>query len=183
MGAQIQKINLLPFQTDADQKKIQLSVVIQRTGSLLELTYELHGEIDQILIPQKKNHPERLDYLWEHTCYEAFICTDRDAGYWEANISPSGDWNFYRFEEYRKGQSVESKLDRIESQVGTSSSIFSLKAKLDLLGVISSSHSEPINLGLTAVIEGKNAAKSYWAVRHSGQKPDFHLRQSFAIKI
>jgi hypothetical protein len=40
-----------------------------------------------------------------------------------------------------------------------------------------------LRIGLSAVIEGKDGALSYWALRHAPGKPDFHHRRAFALEL
>jgi hypothetical protein len=41
----------------------------------------------------------------------------------------------------------------------------------------------PLVLGASAVMEYQDGAKDYWALAHTGEKPDFHLRSSFTAGI
>jgi hypothetical protein len=38
-------------------------------------------------------------------------------------------------------------------------------------------------IGLTAVIETATGEKSYWALHHPAEKPDFHHRGGFALSL
>jgi hypothetical protein len=38
-------------------------------------------------------------------------------------------------------------------------------------------------LGLSAVLEEQDGIKSYWALAHSSEKPDFHARDCFIAKL
>jgi hypothetical protein len=38
-----------------------------------------------------------------------------------------------------------------------------------------------LNIGLAAVIENTDGNKTYWALQHYAEQPDFHLRQSFSL--
>jgi hypothetical protein len=39
------------------------------------------------------------------------------------------------------------------------------------------------DLGLSAVLEEKDGTKSYWALAHPAEKPDFHARNCFVAKL
>ena len=41
---------------------------------------------------------------------------------------------------------------------------------------------EELRIGLTAVIEDIRGRITYWAIAHAGDKPDFHLHQSFVAR-
>ena len=45
----------------------------------------------------------RADNLWLSTCFELFLAGESQPGYTEFNVSPSGAWNCYRFDDYRHG--------------------------------------------------------------------------------
>ena len=87
---------------------IECDATLNESLGKLELSYKLkHSSSvaeDSVKIPKtgsSSGSGVRRDGLWEHTCFEAFIgCVD-DAGYYEFNLSPSKDWQCYRFEAYR----------------------------------------------------------------------------------
>src|SRR4029077_41015 len=80
-----------------------LEVRVQvREADLLVLDYALQGDISRLRIPPR-SAAQRVDELWKHTCFEAFLMTDDSPGYYELNFSPSGDWSAYRFPAYRDG--------------------------------------------------------------------------------
>lgn len=40
-----------------------------------------------------------------------------------------------------------------------------------------------LDIGLSAVIEAQDGSKTYWALAHLAQQPDFHLRASFTLTL
>ena len=52
-------------------------------------------------LPPSPVNPQRLDGLWNTTCFEAFYATPgiyaRRTAYTELNLSPSGNFNAYAF--------------------------------------------------------------------------------------
>lgn len=143
----------------------------------------MEGELDIILLQNEKEKPSRMDQLWEHTCFEAFIALRSSSSYWELNVSPSGDWNLYRFSDYREGQIREEKVEQIQFNRSQSGKNLILHVVLDLKKVLPELKSEALDVGLTAVLETLDQKKSYWAAQHCGSKPDFHLRKSFCILL
>lgn len=118
----------------------------------------------------------RADKLWESTCFEAFGRLG-DRRYVEFNVSPSGEWAAYEFGGYRKGRADLATGARIH-EVRTGPNFLELDAILDW-----SDWPHVKAIGLSAVVEAKNGDKSYWALRHPADKPDFHHPESFAIPI
>ena len=42
---------------------------------------------------------------------------------------------------------------------------------------------ESLDLGASAVLEYTDGRRGYWALVHAGDKPDFHLRKSFVLRL
>ena len=150
-----------------------IAVEIARLASgRLRLRYEVTGHAHALSLPAETN-PERADGLWKQTCFEAFAA--RDSGeYDEFNFSPSMRWAGYRFDSLRTGmRNIEMAPPEIKSR--RSASAFTLEASLDF--------PEGDRLGLSAVIEAAGGEKSYWALAHPAEKPDFHHPGSFTIDL
>ena len=148
-------------------------------GETLELKFVLTGNLDRLLIPPIRS-PRRADRLWEHTCFEAFLAMNDRTEYYEFNFAPSREWAGYFFHNYRNrdpGESpdleptitVQSAGEHLQLDVVVHPRMFLLDAEL--------------RLGLSAVIEEKNGALSYWALKHPPGKPDFHLADNFALNL
>lgn len=170
--------DLIPFGDGA--AGLSLWAGARREGGRLYLRFELQGALGDVLIPTPAAAPGRRDELWQHTCFEAFIAAGR-TGYHELNFSPSGEWACYRFTNYRAGRQDEY-LAAAPVIVGTQpgADAFTLETELDVPGL-----AEPaaVDVGLTAVIERRDGAKTFWALAHRGATPDFHLRDSFTLRM
>lgn len=120
------------------------------------------------------------DGLWQHTCCEAFIGGGDAPDYHEFNFSPSGQWAAYRFTDYRERDDrfLPSGEPRISLQPLADG--FQLKARLEAPLIPAA---PVLHLGLTVVIEAADGSKSYWALAHGSERPDFHLRQSFTLTL
>lgn len=145
----------------------------------LALCYRLNGDLRQIKIPSiQPSIP--IDGLWQNTCCEAFISAANTTEYREFNFSPSSQWAAYRFSDYRARDEGFLALTppRITCQLLPDG--FQLEARLapELLP-----DSPNLLVGLSAVIETTEGAKTYWALAHCAQMPDFHLRQSFTLSL
>lgn len=153
-----------------------LTCIATRTGGALHLSYELTGDLDAIAWPAP-TASQRIDELWRHTCFEAFVRPGEGEGYAEFNVSPSTQWAAYRFDAYRAGMrplEVAAPLVVVERN----SDLFSLTATFDLQDT-----ARDWTVGLSAVIEDIDGVKSYWALRHPPGKPDFHHADGFAARL
>ena len=152
--------------------------------AILRINYQLVGDLGEsptaLLVPPTAEQPSRRDGLWEHTCLEAFVAAADGEPYWELNLAPSGDWAVYRFDGYRSGQQsppleapafgISARPEGLELQLR-----WALPEELADAGALS--------LGITAVLEQRNGAISYWALHHPGPQADFHLREGFRLQL
>jgi hypothetical protein len=121
--------------------------------------------------------PTRKQELWQTTCFEFFLGIQNSPQYWEFNLSPNGDWNIYRFTGYRQGMVEEDKITSLPFQVHRESHLFRLDLSLDLTPIVAPE--TELYLGITTVIQPQVGEIGYWALKHCGTQPDFHLRDSF----
>ena len=170
----------------------------------LELRYGLTsgpGSTAVLLAPSQGmeagDHPgaRRCDGLWQHTCFEAFVASPGSEAYWEFNLSPSGDWNVYRFDGYRTGQSQEEYYSALPFQVlgphpappdgGGAGLAPGERLELALQCPLPPQLAQvsQLELGFTAVLEQPDGALSYWALHHPGPEPDFHDRRGWIVRL
>lgn len=123
--------------------------------------------------------PGRADELWRHTCFELFVRPVDGPAYFEFNLSPSGQWAAYAFDDYRAGmRDLDLPVDphiELERQGET----FVLEADVDLAAIAQGK----LLAGLSAVIEEVDGTKSYWALNHPPGAPDFHHPDCFALEL
>ncbi len=159
---------------------VTLRVQIQFIESQLTLIYDLRGDLEKYIIPPFVQEHQLTDFLWKKTCFEAFLTWEHESTYWELNFSPSGDWNIYRFHQYRENQCQENRIQIIEKKIQwTQKNHFQLRITIDLKSILPSLNSLSYLLGCSAVLEDQDHHLTYWAIRHQGIRPDFHLRQNF----
>lgn len=160
-------------------ENIQLSAVLSRDGDRLRITYKVMGDVQKVRIADARKIPGRKEGLWKTTCFELFVSPKGSSKYWEFNFSPSGDWNSYAFDGYRAGMRPESRISSAQiRREATTDGLFiyvdvDLSQIPELAGELESSIAAVIDTGQI----------SYWAVKHAGDKPDFHLRESFVGKL
>jgi hypothetical protein len=143
----------------------------------------LQGDLDTLRIPEERPN-RRMEALWRHTCFEAFLMAGDDASYQEYNFSPSGEWAAYWFRGYRQANYQQAGVTTNEPaaviRVHQSAQHLALDAEMPL-ELPPLTHS--IRLGLSAVVETVDGGLSYWALRHPPGKPDFHHADAFALQL
>lgn len=121
----------------------------------------------------------RADGLWQATCFELFVKPDGGESYAEFNFSPSQSWAAYDFTSYREGMTARPMpRDPVcTPRRGQSVLIFDVALPSAALPTF------PAAIGLTAVIEEEGGHKSYWAMAHREDRPDFHHPSCFAGSV
>ena len=95
-------------------------------------------------------------------------------------MSPSGDWNVYRMDAYRRmGFRQERGLLQLPFEIKKEANGYSLDVAADLTPVFRLG--EELELGITAIIQTTEGYETYWALTHPGTQADFHLRESFVL--
>ena len=158
-----------------------MTVDVCRRANTAELFYSIRGPIKEIALPAPVEMPLRKGGLWEETCLEFFLAPKGSLPYWEVNLSPSRDWNVYRFSAHRQGMQEEAAFNSLPFRIERGKDSFLLDVELPLDGIISPV--TPLEVGISAVIKLRSDQMTYWALSHPGQKPDFHRRESFIAKL
>ena len=173
---------LRPFPGEPAPEGLGILGSAGRDGNCLTLRYQLSGPLQQLRIPEPNANPRRLDALWQSTCLECFLAFPKDPGYWELNISPTGDWNFYRLDGYREGLRPEPacpEAPRLQRRERSGMLEFEVRVVLPP----QLAEAPALELAVSAVVATRDAAISYWALRHPCPQADFHHRGGFALRL
>jgi hypothetical protein len=162
-------------------RRIDVHLDLAADGKLV-IRYVLDADLDAVRIPQPRP-PRHTDLLWHHTCFELFIRAIGSPLYIEYNFSPSGEWATYAFVGYK--EAVPLPKD------GPAPSLRMLKTPtaLELEAVVYPQQINPelagadLSFAISAIIEDRDGALSYWALAHPLSQPDFHHAQSFVLTL
>lgn len=154
------------FKLDEFQGKRTISVEITGSDEGILMNFDLLN-LQAIDWPSFESL-RRKDEIWRDTCFECFLGQADSAAYLELNISPSGAWNCYAFDDYRQGMRPSDllTLDRLDSSPRGLAAHFSK---------MTPSPPGPCYFGPAAVIRDRTGDLAYFALAH-GKKPDFHDR-------
>ena len=151
------------------------TLVARPVPEIMELTYRVHGDLGELALAEPVA-AKRASNLWEHTCFEAFVRDPVGEGYCEFNFSPSTEWAAYRFACYRTGmRNAPTNAPKITTRMDQD--CYEMRVELP------APRQQNALVALSAVIEGKDGAKSYWALTHPSDKPDFHHPDGFALEL
>ena len=144
---------------------------------ILQIKYEFSGLNDPAVFPAPSANPARRLQLWRRTCFELLWGPIHHPNYWELNASPAGHWNILAFADYRRGMAEEP---RIAASIGTlyHAHGFSLCCTLPVAALECPG---PFRLAPAAILRLADGQRTFWAVHHPGETPDFHHPLSFTL--
>jgi hypothetical protein len=149
----------------------------------LALAYVLKGNLLRLQIPPSRR-PRRVDYLWQHTCFEAFVSVKgKPEEYYEFNFAPSAEWAAYHFQRHRDGTPLADDIPAPKIRVHNVADRLDLDAVVRLDRLPTLPPRARLRLALSAVIEDKSGMLSYWALKHPPGKPDFHHPDAFTLDL
>lgn len=166
-----------PSTPEPEVDSIEATVSLQDDGSLA-LVYVLCGRTDSLDIPRLRP-PAFRDGLWRRTCFEVFLKPDAGPAYREFNLSPSGEWAAYGFDDYRVRNAWRPDGEAATVFERDSDRLW-LTARLPHAFFAKAAGSPQMRIALSAVVQNSDGRLSYWALRHPAGKPDFHHPQAFA---
>lgn len=172
---------LKPFSSNSLPFEIEISGNIARHENKLTIQYQVLGELAKLAIPAIADSPNRKNELWQQTCLEFFLGIKDSSQYWEFNLSPAGDWNIYRFEDYRQEMQAEAAFSSLPFVVQNRPNCLLLSLELDLDKIVAVE--QPIEIAIASVMKPQVGEVTYWALTHCGTQADFHQRDSFTIGL
>lgn len=177
-----QIVRLTPHSVTPCQALDFIEVGIDYLHPQLRIEYRFAGRIGDLDVPAPEE-PVRTVGLWEETCCEAFLKPVGGTSYYEFNLSPSSQWAVFDFTEYRENfrqldVGRAPVIDCEESMDG-----LRLSAVIDLSMLPPDAHAQDWQIGLTCVVKTADGAKSYWALAHPPEKPDFHDSNCFTLTL
>ncbi len=170
---------LRPFTPTPVSEAFHVLCDLDFRAEALELRYRIQGPIDELILPVTVANPHFRDELWATTCLELFLQEVGQPAYEEWNFSPSGNWAYYNFLNYRQLSGGSLRLQPLEplTWIRNDHQLL-LQVKVPLYQTFTTERRD-LRYGLTAVLHLKSGEKQYWAMEHAGEKPDFHLAESF----
>ena len=137
---------------------------LERIAGGVVARFRAIGDISGLVIPPPAS-AERTAGLWQATCFELFVAGQGTA-YREFNLSPSGAWAAYEFDDHRSGMRDTAAVVEVETSIDNNG--------LTLIAKIIYEIADPAHVGLTAVVEETDGAIRYWATAFAPGEPDFH---------
>lgn len=145
-----------------------VSADIRSTANGCEAEFRIERGIADIIVPRPEPS-ERRDFLWKTTCFEIFWQPAGGSYYREFNLSPSGCWAAYDFDDFREN-SRDAPVDAIAIACSHNDDALVLKAS------ISAALPTPADVALNAIIEEPDGTLQFWALAFQEGEPEFHSK-------
>jgi hypothetical protein len=145
---------------------------VNLTKNQIKILFKLSGLSSKIYLDSDL---KRANELWKKDCFEAFWAAPNLVSYYELNFNSLGEWNVYEFQNYRRPQPPQETADFSVVKIDCSPAGISAEIKSEI-------PLKKLQVSLTCILKNDEKTK-YFAVCHSGSKPDFHLRSSFTIDV
>lgn len=166
-------IELTEFENESDLK---IGVQIQNAAGKTKLSAKIFGDVSRVDFPKISNSAARKNELWNIGCFEIFV-GGKDNAYTEYNLGFDQNWEVFSFSDYRSGQ-IRPQIENPPKIIcEIEDGIFTQVAEFyeDIIGG---------NLfSITAVVKLSDGNFLYFADKHCGQKPDFHLKTARTLKL
>lgn len=139
---------------------------ITATQQGCEAEFRLDGRISGIVLPSPATS-ERMDNLWQTTCFEIFWQPLGGTFYREFNLSPSGRWAAYDFDSFREGMR-DAPVQAIAIACSHDD------GELVLRTSIAADLPSPAQVALNAIVEHADGGKQFWALAFPPGQAEFH---------
>lgn len=147
------------------------------TTATLNLWFGVTAPQSRFSVPEPAAKPARRDELWRTTCFECFLKEEGQIAYQEWNFAPSGDWAAYDFHSEREGMAPAEVADPPYLRVEDNLTWWGLGATLSIPA------EADYRIALSAVLEEQDGRRTFWALHHPGEQPDFHHPDCFAARL
>jgi len=180
--------------------QVQMEIFQDQDKSFLRGVFFLESSLSLESIEKWESslnpYGSRCQNLWQSTCFEFFMASTppltspapypvlENSHYWEFNLSPDGNWNFYFLKDYRCDlqEAVEiqappllhKNLQNHMGQLQFTLNLTSLFEKYPALRF-------DFKMACSAVIQWKKGGSSYFALKHPKTTPDFHHPEGFVL--
>ena len=174
---------LIPFTPQSStQPGADYTIYVNLAKSQQEVSAEfiLQGNTNAIKWPAAAQQVRPGSDLWKHTCFELFLSEPNQRQYWEYNFSPARQWAIYAFADYRQTGPLPTTRSPVIEFPRRSDTEFSLQVRFTPEAPLAN---KPLAIGVAAIIETTDGQRHFYAFRHCGDQPDFHLRESFLLEL
>lgn len=164
-------------------RSVEADILFPQSGAMSGMAmvrYRVDG-IGALVLPAFSGRG-RQDELWQTTCFELFAAGP-GAAYREFNFATSGRWAVYDFDARRSGMREFNPTTMPEITAQSGDRLLAVTATISARDLLGGEQAMFDRAGLTVVLEEEGGVKSYWALAHGDDRPDFHDPACFTARL
>jgi hypothetical protein len=158
------------------QSNLEINVQVRNISKRTMLSASITGNLSDIDFPQASQPSSRKNELWTVGCFEIFVSQEGNA-YTEYNLGFDQNWEMFEFQNYRTGK-ICSKVKnppKITCKIRGDMFTQDVEFSKDIIG--------DRRFSLATAVKLSNGNFLYFADKHCGQKPDFHLESARTLRL
>ncbi len=162
---------------DKEKKDIRIQASLEINKKTLTLEFTVLGEIKNYIF----NEPciqARADELWKKTCFELFIAQNNNSSYYELNISPSSNWNFYSFLDYKTNMKEEKNVSKPFIHSSKIRDKYRLSFEFDFYEEFTE---KELIFNLAVILLDTKGVRHFYSIHRREEKVDFHDREYWSL--
>jgi len=161
-----------------EQEEIEIKATLAIRDKNIKGSFKIAGELENYLFdkPQKQS---RKDELWKRTCFELFLANNDKPNYYELNMSPSSEWNFYHFSDYKQEMKEEKNISNpsIHCSKVPKGYLFSFEFEL-YTNVVE----DNFILNLAVILLDRQGIRHFYSIHRRSENVDFHDKAYWNLK-
>ena len=173
----------MPFKKTKSTDSLRIQAALTKMSLAWCIEFRITGDLQHVKWPNPQQSYTKQNDLWKTTCFELFCKpSSQSTDYFEWNFSPSGNWGFFAFKNYRDPLTLYTRHSGgfLGSHMTQTDGVCVLTTYINT-HFSSMLSLETLQFHFTAVVEHSNGELSYWALRHAPEKPDFHAPACFVL--
>ncbi len=162
-----------------EQKDIEIQANLEIENKILSLEFNIIGDIENYLF-DKPSIQKRENELWKRTCFELFIAPKSKSNYNELNISPSSEWNFYHFSNYKIGMKEDKDISKPSIYSSIRKNHYLLSCKFTINNKILE---DKLIFNLAVILLDKKGLRHFYSINRKRGVVDFHNREYWVYSL
>jgi hypothetical protein len=160
------------------QKDIEIKATLAIKNKRIKGCFEITGDIENYLF-DKAQKQSRKDELWKRTCFELFLANRDKPNYYELNMSPSSEWNFYHFVDYKKEMKEEKNISEPLVHLSKTPKGYLFSFEFDLYPKFLK---DDFTFNLAVILLDTQGVRHFYSIHRKEKRVDFHDKTYWALK-
>jgi len=160
------------------QKDIEIKATLSIKNKCIKGHFEIAGELENYLF-DKAQKQSRKDELWKRTCFELFLANRDRPNYYELNMSPSNEWNFYHFSDYKQEMKEEKNISEPLVYLSQTPKGYLFSFEFELYTNVVEDN---FIFNLAVILLNTKGVRHFYSIHQREEKVDFHDKVYWNLK-